>query len=129
MPQELLYLNQLLGNVGSGWLPAIMLGGILLALLFKPECVYSWPLFRFSCWFLGISIIITPMFNIGLNLMQVGPSSFGTSTAYSSELRFIIGSVYAIAPILQGISVICGLLSLIPTGYRPPLTPPKHPLE
>ena len=128
MPQELLYLTQLSSSLGSGWLPAVMLGGLLLALLFKPDRIHNWPLFRFSCCFLAVSILTTPMLNVFVNFftMQDGLTSYRSTM---SQFPFIITAIYALTPILQGISILCGLLSMIPTASTLPLNPPKHPLE
>jgi hypothetical protein len=127
MPNETLFISQLLQQVGSGWLPAVMLVGMLLALLFKPERVQSWALFRLSCWLLAVSIIIMPVMNVLLGFMGGSATSFRSSGIMPEA--FIFYTMYAISPILQGISMICGLLSMIPNGSRLPLVPPKHPLE
>jgi hypothetical protein len=126
MPQEMAML-QLLNQTGNGWLTAALLTGLLLALLFKPERIYSWALMRLSCWLLAVSIAIPPMLNAYMPSLANG-FSFQSSRIGISEY-LIMPCICALGPILVGTSVICGLLAMIPTGYRPPLTPPKHPLE
>jgi hypothetical protein len=125
--QDILYLSQLFNQVAGGWLPPVLLTGLLLALLFKPDRVHNWALLRASCWLLAISVVITPALNVFMSFSQ------GTTMNFRSSLQtmppFVITSVYSLAPILQGISVICGLLALIPSGIPPQFEPPKHPLE
>jgi len=123
MPQEMA-MFQLLNQTGSGWLTAVLLVGLLLALLFKPERVYSWALMRLSCWLLAVSIVTPPILNAFMSITNGPPTSFRSPSDY-----LVMTCIYALGPILLGISVICGLLAMIPTGYGPPLTPPKHPLE
>jgi hypothetical protein len=127
MPQEMAML-QLLNQTGNGWLTAALLTGLLLALLFKPERVYSWALLRLSCWFLALSITIPPILNAFMTITSHSAASFRPTSIGSSDY-LVITCIYALGPILLGISIICGLLAMIPTGYRPPLTPAKHPLE
>jgi hypothetical protein len=129
MPQEVLYLAQMLNSAGIGWLPAVLLTGLLLALLFKPENVHSWPLFRLSCWLLAISIIVMPLLNVLISFTQGNSMGSRFPNGLQGMPPFIIAFIYAISPILQGISIICGLLSMIPSGSRQYLAPPKHPLE
>ena len=126
MPQEMAML-QLLNQTGNGWLTAALLTGVLLALLFKPERVYSWALMRLSCWLLAASIAIPPILNAYMPSLANG-FAFQSSRIGISEY-LIMPCICAFGPILVGTSVICGLLAMIPTGYRPPLTPQKHPLE
>ena len=126
MPQEMAIL-QLLNQTGTGWLTAVLLTGLLLALLFKPERVYNWALLRLSCWLLAASILTPPILNTFMTITSGSGTSFRPGIGSSDYL--IMTCIYALGPILVGISVICGLLAMIPTGYRPPLTPPKHPLE
>jgi hypothetical protein len=105
-----------------------LLTGLLLALLFKPERVYSWALMRLSCWLLAVSIVIPPILNTFMAINSGSAASFRPPSIGSPDY-LVMTCIYALGPILMGISIICGLLALIPTGYRPPLTPPKHPLE
>jgi hypothetical protein len=127
MPQELYFLSQLINQAGSGWLPAVLLAGLLLAMLFKPDRVHSWLLLRLSCWLLAVSIIITPAFNVLISLDSSMSSRFPSGP--QSMPPFIVTAIYAFAPILLGCSVICGLLAMIPAVSPQAIIPPKHPLE
>ena len=119
---------QMLSQTGNGWLTAVLLVGLLLALLFKPERVYSWALMRLSCWFLATSIVTPPILNAFMTITSGSAASFRPSSVGMSDY-LVMTCIYSLGPILAGISIICGLLAMIPSGYRPPLTPPKHPLE
>jgi hypothetical protein len=127
MPQEMAML-QLLNQTGNGWLTAVLLTGLLLALLFKPERVYSWALMRLSCWLLAVSIVTPPILNVYMTITSGSGVSFRPPSVGMSDYM-VMTCIYALTPILLGVSVICGLLAMIPAGYRPPLTPAKHPLE
>lgn len=130
MPQDYVMLQLLnqTGNAGNGWLTPVLLVGLLLALLFKPERVNNWALFRVSCWLLAVSIVTPPILNTFMNITSGTATSFRPPSIGSSDY-LIITCIYALGPILLGISIICGLLAMIPRGYRPPLSPAKHPLE
>jgi hypothetical protein len=131
MSQELMYLEQLFGRSGSAWLPVTMLGGLLLALIFRPGNIHNLYLFRAACWLLALSVIVTPLLNLLLSLMTVnfpGGMRFGSSP---SGPQFIYVCVNAVGPIMQGASILCGLFSLIPPATPRPYVagPVKHPLE
>jgi hypothetical protein len=129
MPQDIAML-QILNQTGNGWLTSVLLLGLLLALLFKQQRVYNWTLFRVSCWLLAASIIIPPTLNVFMNLTNgsgmpvTGSGMFGRTSA-----NYEVICIFALGPILLGISIISGLFAMIPRDYRQPLTPPKHPLE
>ena len=130
MPQDYVMLQLLnqTGNAGNGWLTSVMLVGLLLALIIKPERVNNWALFRVSCWLLAASIVTPPILNAFINITSGSAAAIRPPSIGSSDY-LIMTCIYALGPILLGISIICGLLAMIPTGYGPPLTPPKHPLE
>ena len=133
MPQDYVMLQLLnqSGNAGNGWLTSVLLVGLLLALVFKPERVNNWALFRVSCWLLAVSIVIPPILNTFM-IITSGSAAFFRSPSIGSigsSNYLMMSCIYALGPILLGISMICGLLAMIPSGYRPPLTPAKHPLE
>jgi hypothetical protein len=77
---------------------------------------------------LAVSIVTPPILNTFMNITSGTATSFRPPSIGSSDY-LIITCIYALGPILLGISIICGLLAMIPRGYRPPLSPAKHPLE
>ncbi len=123
MPQEMMML-QLLNQTGTGWLTSVLLLGLLLALLFRQDRVYNWALFRISCWLLACSIVIPSILHVMMNLTNGTTGSFRSSADYLVTI-----CIYALGPILLGISVICGLLAMIPGASRQQFSPAKHPLE
>jgi hypothetical protein len=130
MSQEMMYLQQLLGSGGSGWVSVTMLGGLLLVLIYRPNSIHNLFLFRAACWLLALSLVATPCLNLLLGLMMVSVSGgmrFG-STSGPEVLHFCAN---AVGPVLQGASILCGLFSLIPpiSPRRYESGPVKHPLE
>ena len=126
MQQDYLMLQLLSqsANGGGNWLTAVLLLGLLLALLFKRERITNWALFRLSCWFFAASITIPPILNVLTNVTGARNPALQRSGDY-----MVVLCVYAIGPILLGTSIICALCSLIPSRYDTQVSPPRHPLE
>jgi hypothetical protein len=130
MPQELMYLQQLLGRSGEGWLSVTLLVGLLLALIFRPNTIHNLFLFRAACWLLALSVVIPPMSNLMISLFGVSRSgAFRMGTSFS-EAQLLVACTNTLGFIMQGASILCGLFSLLPPISRQSYANPvKHPLE
>jgi hypothetical protein len=130
MPNELLFLRQMLGITADVWIAVTLLAGLLIVLIFRPERVQQWGLFRVACWLLALSVVIPPLLNVLISFMENPNLSSWRSGSFRGESILLYSCVSLVGPLLQGISILFGLLSLIPK--RPnssPLGPAKHPLE
>jgi hypothetical protein len=132
MPQELIYLQQILG-AGTGWTQATLLAGLFLVLIFRPERIRSRTLFYLACWCFGLSLLVSPAVTVLFSVLGLGsfvgpraPGSFGGpgGSVLLSSVAYLSG------PVLFGLSVLLGLLALVPApGRATPFQPPRHPLE
>lgn len=134
MPQEeWLALKQLFGDGGLGWLQVALAACLFLALIFRPERIRSQALFKLACWLFAFSIMVPPVFNIGLTLFaSVTKGSWPPSpgASWSPVGPFLLSLERATGPVLFGLSLLCGLLSLVPGPYRENrLQPTRHPLD
>jgi hypothetical protein len=153
MNNELLLLRQLLGTAGDIWLSVTLLAGFIVVLVFRPERVQQWSLFRSACWMLALSVVIPPVLNVLFTLStNPGSPSWGMRSS-SGEFSLIFYCSSLVSPSLQGLGILFGLLSLIPkipaypqsyaarcqdtpnlaeipkNPESPPLGPAKHPWE
>ena len=131
MPQELLYLRQLFGNSGHGWLQVTLLGFLFLVLIFKPDRIVNRSLFRIACFLFALSVILPPLVTLSTSLLAGDTaSSYSRSRAMMSGSPLMMSLSSSLGPVLFGISALCGLLSLIPDRERQnQLEVTKHPLE
>ncbi|MBN2577718.1 MAG: hypothetical protein JXB10_01910 [Pirellulales bacterium] len=129
-PDKLMLYRQVLGTTGDVWLAVMLLVGLFLVLIFRPERVRQWGLFQIACWLLALSVMIPPVLNVLVALTESSSSPPWGSRSSLGRFNVIISCVYLVGPFLQGLGILFGLLSLIPT--RPastPQAPVKHPLE
>jgi hypothetical protein len=130
MSQEMMFFERLIGLVGSVWLPVTMLAGLLLALIFRPNTIHNLFLFRTACLLLALSVIVGPVLHLLLMAANF-PGGFQNYGSNQIGLPFLSACINALGPILQGVSILCGLFSLIPPmvphGQVP--GPVKHPLD
>ncbi len=129
MGQEIVYLQQILGAV-SGLGHAALLTGLFIVLIFRPERIRSRTLFYLACWSLALSILLPPLVSLLLGApgagFLAGPRGYSPPGGLSLIFMVAIGS----GPVLYGVSVLLGLLALVPGPRQPsPFQPPKHPLE
>lgn len=131
MPQELLYLRQLLGNSGQGWLQVTLLGFLFLVLVFRPERISNRSLFRVACLLFALSIIVPPVLTFSVSfLTDVATPSQRNYGGMMGESPLMWSLTRALETVLFGTSAMCGLLSLIPGRERKsPLEAAKHPLD
>jgi len=131
MPQELLYLRQLLGNSGQGWLQVTLLGFLFLVLVFRPERIYNRSLFRVACLLFALSVIVPPVLTLSVSLLADGAvSSSRNYRGMMSQAPHMLSLTATLESVLFGTSAMCGLLSLIPGRERKsPLEAAKHPLD
>jgi Zn-dependent protease len=123
MNDELQLYRQIFGTSGEAWLGVTLLAGLLVVLIFRPERVQRWGLFRTACWLLALSVLIPPV----LHFLAALPGNT-VSRSWQSGL-LIFSCIYLVGPILKGLSILFGLLSLIPATPGAPLGPARHPLE
>jgi hypothetical protein len=135
MPDQLIYLQlfqQLFGS-GTGWTHATLLASLFLVLIFRPERIRSRTLFYVACWCFALSVLVAPtltaLFSVtGWNPFAgpSGPGVFGGPGG--SPLVTMVA--YLSGPVLFGLSVLFGLLALVPGPRQDsPFQPPRHPLE
>ena len=137
--EELLYFRQFLGG-GQGLLQAGFLVGLFLVVIFRPERIRLHSVFIMAFVLFGFSIIAPSALTA---LFAVFDAPMGSYRSSSAESRALLALQTAVGPGLFGLSVVLGLLSLIPAprpqrryGHSLPptietaeLQPPKHPLE
>jgi len=127
---ETLLLRQLLGG-GQGWVSAALLICLFLVVLWRPDRIRNYALFRQSGVLLALSLMVPSLLAVLIGLIG-GASLYGFSSSGMSVFMALTG---ASGPVLLGLSVIFGLFSLGPgrTFERPeprdPKTPRRHPLE
>jgi hypothetical protein len=132
MQQQMMFLQQLLGRSGANWLSVTLLVGLLAALIFRPGAIHNLLLFRVAFWLLALSVIVSPLMSLFLSMF---PMNFGGNVQYgfnssSSVTEFLLGSVNVLAAAMEGASIVCGLLSLLPPTPRRSLAEPvKHPMD
>jgi Zn-dependent protease len=129
MPEEVFYLLQSLG-AASGLGQAALITGLFIVLIFRPERIRSRTLFSLACWSLGLSILFPALTNPFLGALGAG--LFAGARGYPGSGGFSLISVVAsgCGAALYGLSVLLGLLSLVPGPRQTsPFQPPKHPLE
>jgi hypothetical protein len=124
-----MFLEQLLGVGNSAWVSVAMLCGLLVTLIFRPNSIRNPFLFRTACWLFGLSMILSPLLNMILNMLR---SSFMGAGMRPNESELLVFCAAAVGPIMHGVSILCGLLSLLPSTMSERLEesgPVKHPLE
>jgi hypothetical protein len=115
---------------GGGWLTAVLLLGLLVALLFRRERINNWVLFRLSCCLLAASVIVPPILNVLLNLTGSSMPITGSGAFARTSTNYAVAMfAYALSPILQGTSILCALLAMVPSCSDVEVSPPKHPLD
>ena len=126
--QQLLYLKQFLGGGGQGWLLFGFLLCLFAVLLFRPERIRSAGLFGWACARFALSVIAPPVLTYCYGYLQ---NIEGTSSRPGGGAMSLWLPVQQLAgPLLFGLSLIFGLLALMPRSApqsRP--GPTKHPLE
>jgi len=129
---EMFLLRQLFGN-GQGWLPAALLICLFLVVLLRPDRVRSPSLFRLSCVLLALSVMVPSLLTVCLGLMDQLDFNIRRSLANRSGIVPLLTN--ASGPVLLGLSIIFGLLSLSlgsaqeECPQRDRSIPPSHPLE
>jgi hypothetical protein len=130
MPNEWMFLRQALGSVGEVWLAVTLLAGLIVVLVFRPERVQHWGLFRAACWMVVLSVVVPPVLNVWIALAGSPNSSAWGSRSFPIGSPLILSCIYLVGPLLEGLGILFGLWSLIPKRPGPPpWGPPKHPLE
>jgi hypothetical protein len=129
MNNELLLYRQIFGTTVEVWLAVTLLAGLFIVLIFRSERVQKWGLFRTACWLLALSVLIPP----ALNFLIILPGNTASPSWQGSPLMgitpLLFCCIYLFGPILKGLSILFGLLSLIPETPGAPLGPARHPLE
>jgi len=126
MPQELIYLQQLLSG-GTGWTQATLLASLFLVLIFRPDRIRSRTLFYVACWCFGLSLLISPTLNVLVSVLGTSPFG-GPRGPGGSPLVALVA--YLSGPVLFGLAVLLALLALVPgPGQATQFQPPRHPLE
>lgn len=139
---EEMYLLQLLsgGQFGgsSGWLSVAYLVCLFAVILFKPERVRNLSLFRRACTLFAISLIAPSLIAIATGaLATASVSPFGSTPNVARVLSggggagtYLVQLLWqilaAVGPLLFGISVLCALISIVPTFIPPPDVEPFH---
>lgn len=131
MQQPMMLLDQLLNRTSGNWLSVTLLVGLLLALIYRPGSIHNLFLFRVACWLLALSVVVSPLMRMFISMFPMnfsGNSPYGMSP--SSTYQFLSASVYVVEAGLEGASLICGLLSLLPPMSRQNYAEPvKHPMD
>lgn len=122
------------GMTSGGWLSVALLLGLLTALLFRPERISNWPLFRLAGMLFAFSLIIGPLLQAAIYLLSglsTGPVYPIGSAGSEGPLLRLFGVLLNLAPaVLQGFSILFALMAL--DGQRQaslPHNPPRHPLD
>ena len=137
--QEALYLRQMFGGGGSGWVQAVLVLCLFLVVLWKPERIRVPALFKMACMLLALSVVFPELLNSCMwfwNLMFPGSQGsrgamggiLGRGSSGGPGLLFIISGLSG--PVLTSLTLICGLFSITPATGRAALPMrPRHPLE
>lgn len=131
MPQELLYMRQLLGGGGQGWLQVTLLAFLFLILVFKPERIERPGLFKVACLLFVLSIVLPSVVTMSLSLVAGGAmSSYFRGSGMASEVPILVSLITLFEPALLAASVMSGLMALFPVrGSHSTTKPARHPLE
>ena len=131
MPQEILFLKQLLGGGGEGWLQAAYLLGLIVLLAYRPERIRLPGLFRWACVLFALSVMVPPALTGLFGFLEgIAGNAFAPTRGAGSAWTFVLLLLNATGPVLLGISLICALVAVSPgPQYPAPLQPPRHPLE
>ena len=121
MQTEMLMLRQMFSG---NYLPAVLLAGLFVALLFRRDSIESYPLFRLGYIFFILSLVLPALAQSYLAAANVG----GWSRVEFSGDGTPFALFNAIGPIFQAIGLMCTLGSLMPRpAKRALLMPPTPP--
>ncbi len=131
--QDMMLYQLLSGRFSSGGfsLDVILLAGLLITLLWKPERIHSVTLFRWACTFVALSAFL-PSLASGLSYLYFGQvASFRRPLEVPVSIHMIASGV---GPFLVGMAILCALAALTPpikgTSKPPrPDVPVRHPLD
>ncbi|MGY8746800.1 MAG: hypothetical protein ACKVHR_01910 [Pirellulales bacterium] len=141
---ELVYLQQYLqqmfggmaggGSQGGGWMAIVMLVVLVLICLYKPERIHSHVLFRWTCSFFVLSLVMPSVVQLGLLAFEVGPQMGGGRSPRNSGQGFgtFFGIVGVIQPGFLAMSMFCLFATIAPrkvSAIRSAPEPKKHPLD
>ena len=131
---EFLFFRELFGgglSGNTGLLSVALLIVLSTVCVYKPERVHSQFLFRLGILSFFLSIITPPIFQIGLQLMEVPP-------VYNRRMNIAeLGMTYAVQsalrPCFLGLSILFTIVSITPRKEIVPIPQPnfkkKHPLD
>jgi hypothetical protein len=127
MPSELFFLRQFFSpNYGQ----VAMLVGLLLVAIYRPERICLLGLFRLSCVLLALSIVVTPVTTLVINMMSTVSNNSMARPGATSDLALLFSLMQVVEPILVALSIGCGLFSLLPSSReRSRSGPRQHPFD
>jgi hypothetical protein len=124
---------------GQLWFYVVYLVCLFAVIAYKPQHIRNLSLFRISCYLFGIAVVLPSVVTLVAGVFSVNfgtgvqvPGGRGTiqpgSGAFSQFLgpeasvilRLLFQILAALGPILFGISIICALISLVPSFIPPP---------
>ncbi len=117
---EYLVLQQLGGGAAVSaqvWLQVAMLVSLFLAAILRPEVIRAKALFRMACVLFALSLLVSPTLNFLLGqLSRSGSAGPGYGGAMDGEMAILLSFPSVISSVLFGLSLICGLCSLVSTS-------------
>lgn len=125
---------------GQIWLYVAYLVCLFAVIIYKPERIRNLSMYRRACYLFAISLLLPSLINLAMGTLMAGSGggpfiSRGSSPAWAQpgvpmpggsqlDSTFIMQVTLQIlntfGPVLFGISVLCALISLVPSFIPPP---------
>jgi len=129
MPPDL-FLRQFFSQLTPDYAQLVMLVGLLLVVIYRPERIYRPGMFRLSCALLAVSIVVNPIVSAVVKMMMSISSGGMGRSGNVGEFALLYSLLEVIEPFLVAASVFFGIFSLLPRSRdRIRSGPAQHPLD
>ena len=115
---SMMLLSQVLGGAVRVWLDVAFVGGVMLALLYRPERVRNWSLFQFGCGVWALSTIAPSLVVFLVNSPTPTRSAMGMGAASDPDLGILSKVVMLTGPVLFALAFLCVVFALMPSSQK-----------